>query len=174
LCRRVSPRLAERMILEGEVYSSEEMHRLGVVDVLVPRGEGEAAVHELIRRHQRAPHAYLAMNAVRGIGQPVSCEELLRITEVWVDTALALDAKSLRTMERIVRAQERRAGRAGWGGGHVARRGRARGATRSGIVSVARLAGSAEPRLHSLPALRQRIGKRGGVPPPLAAHLPLG
>ncbi|KAF1702039.1 crotonase/enoyl-CoA hydratase family protein [Pseudoxanthomonas suwonensis] len=113
LCRRVSPRLAERMILEGEVYSSEEMHRLGVVDVLVPRGEGEAAVHELIRRHQRAPHAYLAMNAVRGIGQPVSCEELLRITEVWVDTALALDAKSLRTMERIVRAQERWAGLAG-------------------------------------------------------------
>lgn len=110
LCKRVSARQAERMILSGEIYSSEEMHRLGVVDVLVPRGEGEAAVRDLIRQHQRAPHAHLAMNAVRGIGQPVSYEELLGITEVWVDTALGLGDRSLRTMERIVRAQSRRAG----------------------------------------------------------------
>ena len=110
LCKRVSPRQAEKMILGGEVYSSEEMYRLGVVDVLVPRGQGESAVQELIRQHQRAPHAHLAMNAVRQIGQPVTYEELLRITEVWVDTALALGEKSLRTMERIVRAQTRRAG----------------------------------------------------------------
>ncbi|KAF1687836.1 crotonase/enoyl-CoA hydratase family protein [Pseudoxanthomonas taiwanensis] len=108
LCKRVSPRQAEKMILGGEVYSSEEMYRLGVVDVLVPRGQGESAVQELIRQHQRAPHAHLAMNAVRQIGQPVTYEELLRITEVWVDTALALGEKSLRTMERIVRAQTRR------------------------------------------------------------------
>lgn len=108
LCKRVSPRQAEKMILGGEVYSSEEMYRLGVIDVLVPRGQGESAVQELIRQHQRAPHAHLAMNAVRQIGQPVTYEELLRITEVWVDTALALGEKSLRTMERIVRAQTRR------------------------------------------------------------------
>ncbi len=97
------------MILSGEVYSSEEMYRLGVVDVLVPKGQGESAVQDLIRQHQRAPHSHLAMNAVRKIGQPVSYEELMGITEVWVDTALALGDKSLRTMERIVRAQTRRA-----------------------------------------------------------------
>ncbi len=113
LCKRVSPRLAEKMILGGETYSSEEMHRLGVVDILVGKGEGEAAVRDLVRQHQRAPHAHLAMNAVRGIGQPVSYQELLGITEVWVDTALALGDRSLRTMERIVRAQTRRAGMPG-------------------------------------------------------------
>jgi DSF synthase len=48
------------------------------------------------------------MNAVRGIAQPVGYDELMGITEVWVDTALALGEKSLRTMERIVRAQTRR------------------------------------------------------------------
>lgn len=31
------------------------------------------------------------------------------ITEIWVDTALALGDKSLKMMERIVRAQEKRA-----------------------------------------------------------------
>jgi DSF synthase len=92
------------------MHSSQELHRMGIVDVLVPKGEGEAAVQELIREQQRAPHAHVALNAVRAIAQPVGYDELMSITEVWVDTALALGERSLRTMERIVRAQNRRAG----------------------------------------------------------------
>lgn len=110
LCKRVAPQLAEKIILEGRIYTSDALHALGVVDVLVPRGQGVAAVQNMIRQQQRAPHAYLAMNAVRGIAQPVGYEELMGITEVWVDTALALGEKSLRTMDRIVKAQSRRAG----------------------------------------------------------------
>jgi len=110
LCKRVTPQVAEKMILEGNMYDSEQLHRMGVVDVVVPKGEGEAAVREIIRQQQRAPHAHLAMNAVRSIAQPVGYDELMGITEVWVDTALALGDRSLRTMDRIVRAQSRRAG----------------------------------------------------------------
>jgi DSF synthase len=112
LCKRVAPQLAEKLILEGNVHSSEELHRLGVVDVLVPRGEGEAAVQDIIDRQQRSPHAHLALNTVRSIAQPVGYDELMGITEVWVDTALALGERSLKTMDRIVRAQSRRASRA--------------------------------------------------------------
>lgn len=108
LSKRVSPQLAEKLILEGNIHSSDELYRMGVVDVLVPKGQGEAAVHDLIRQQQRAPHAHLAMNAVRAIAQPVGYDELMGITEVWVDTALALGDRSLRIMDRIVRAQERR------------------------------------------------------------------
>lgn len=107
LCKRVSPQLAEKIILDGNLYSSEEMHAMGVVDVLVPKGQGEAAVADIIRKQQRAPHAYLALNSARAIAQPVGYDELMGITEVWVDTALALGDKSLRTMDRIVKAQER-------------------------------------------------------------------
>lgn len=109
LSRRVSPQLAERIILEGRVYTSDELHALGIVDVLVPKGHGEQAVRELIRQQQRAPHAHRALNRVRALSQPVEREELMRITEVWVDAALQLSDRSLRTMERIVRAQSRRA-----------------------------------------------------------------
>lgn len=109
LCKRVAPQLAERIILDGHMYSSEEFHRMGIVDVLVPKGQGEVAVQDLIRQQQRAPYSHLAMNSVRGISQRVSYDELMGITEIWVDTALALGDKSLRMMERIVRAQERRA-----------------------------------------------------------------
>ena len=108
LSRRVAPHQAEKMILSGDVYSSEELYRMGVVDVLVPRGEGPAAVQELIRQQQRAPHSHLALNAVRSVAQPISYDELMRITELWVEAALALGDRSLRTMDRIVRAQARR------------------------------------------------------------------
>jgi DSF synthase len=111
LTRRVSPQLAEKLILEGRVYSSQEMHAMGIVDVLVPRGEGEDAVRELVRQQQRAPTAYRAMNAVRRLSSPVSYEELIDITRVWVDTALLLEEKQLRVMDRLVKAQARRATR---------------------------------------------------------------
>jgi DSF synthase len=107
LCKRVAPQLAEKLILGGEIHSSEEMFRLGIVDVLVPKGMGEMAVQDIIRQQQRSPHAHLALNAVRSIAQPVGYDELMGITEVWVDTALALGERSLKTMDRIVRAQTR-------------------------------------------------------------------
>jgi len=110
LCKRISPQQAEKFILEGNLVSSEKLHAMGIVDILVPKGEGERAVQELIQRQQRAAHAHLALNAVRSIAQPVGYDELMGITEVWVDTALALGERSLRTMDRIVKAQGRRSG----------------------------------------------------------------
>lgn len=108
LCKRVSPKFAEEMMLNGAVYSSEELLRLGVVDILVPRGDGVQAVYDLVRRNQRISHARGAMNRVREIAQPVNLIELMQVTEIWVDTAMQLGEKSLRTMERLVRAQEKR------------------------------------------------------------------
>jgi len=110
LCRRVAPQVAEKIILDGQVYSAQEMHALGVVDVLVKKGEGRKAVEDLIRQHQRIPHSYLAMNAARNLAQAVSYDELLEITKLWVDSALALGDRSLRTMDRLIKAQTRRAG----------------------------------------------------------------
>lgn len=109
LCKRIAPHQAEKLMLEGNLYTSQEMHRMGLVDVLVPRGEGVAAVEDVIRANRRIPHARAAMHRVRDLTQSVSLDEMMRITEVWVDTALQLGDKSLRTMDRLVRAQVRRA-----------------------------------------------------------------
>ena len=108
LSKRVSPVQAERMMLDGRIYSSEELYAIGVVDVLVPKGEGVGAVEDVIRRNQRIGHARLAMNRVRTACHPVNFDELMGVTEIWVDTAMQLGDKSLRTMERLVRAQLRR------------------------------------------------------------------
>lgn len=108
MCQRVSPRVAERLMLEGNVHPVEELLKLGLVDYVVPRGQGHETVERLIREGRRIPHAWKAVQqAKRGATAP-SFEELLRITEIWVDTALQLGEKSLRTMERLVRAQDRR------------------------------------------------------------------
>lgn len=112
LCKRIPPHKAEQLMLSGEVYSSEELYKLGLVDVLAPRGQGELAVAEVIRSNRRIPHARAAMHRVRAMAQPVTLEEMMAITEVWVDTALQLGEKPLRTMERLVRAQYRRHGAA--------------------------------------------------------------
>jgi DSF synthase len=108
LSRRIPPAQAQRMMLDGDVHAAEDLHRMGVVDLLVPRGTGLDAARELIRRNRRIPSALRAMRTVRDFCQPVPRTELDAITEVWVDTALGLGDKALSTMERLVRAQRKR------------------------------------------------------------------
>lgn len=110
LCKRIPAHQAERLMLSGEILASEDLHRMGLVDVLAPRGQGVQAVEDVIRANRRIPHARAAMHRVRAMSQPVTLEEMMAITEVWVDTAMQLGEKSLRTMERLVRAQYRRHG----------------------------------------------------------------
>ncbi|PBJ83039.1 enoyl-CoA hydratase [Lysobacteraceae bacterium NML93-0399] len=108
LVQKVSPKVAEDMMLNGRMYSSDELHAMGIVDVLVPKGEGTRAVHEVIRQNRRIAAARLALHEVREGAHPVTHDELMRITRIWVDTALHLGDRQLRTMERLVRAQLRR------------------------------------------------------------------
>lgn len=110
LCKRIPAHQAERLMLTGEVHASEDLYRMGLVDVLAPRGQGAQAVDDVIRSNRRIPHARAAMHRVRAMSQPVTLEEMMAITEVWVDTAMQLGEKSMRTMERLVRAQYRRHG----------------------------------------------------------------
>lgn len=113
LCKRIAPHHAEKLMLEGNLYSSGELYKMGLVDVLVPRGEGVHAVEQVIRANHRIPHARAAMHRVRSMSEPVTLEELMTITEIWVDTALQLGDRSMKTMERLVRAQYRRHGGTG-------------------------------------------------------------
>src|SRR3546814_42624 len=96
LSQRVSPKVAEQMMLNGVMYSSDELHKMGIVDVLVPKGEGVRAVHEVIRQNRRIASARLALHRVRDAVHPISHDELMRITEIWVDTALQLGDRQLR------------------------------------------------------------------------------
>jgi len=82
---------------------------MGVVDMVVPRGEGRQAARDTIKRHQRMGNALRAMNTVRHACKPITLDELLAVTTEWVDAAMRLNDRGLRTMERLIRAQQRRA-----------------------------------------------------------------
>jgi DSF synthase len=107
LARRVGPKIAEEMILGGKIYEAAEMHRLGLVDILAPVGQGENAVYEFIRTNHRRKNGMRALYASRRHMHPISYEELMKITEVWVDAALQLEDRDLKMMGRLVRSQQR-------------------------------------------------------------------
>src|SRR6266496_4670477 len=108
LARRVGMKRAEEMILSGRVYTAEEMHAAGVVDVLAEDGLGEAAVDDYICRNERRRNAMQAMFSCRQHLNPISYDELLNITNIWVDAALRLEEKELKLMSRIGRSQFKR------------------------------------------------------------------
>ncbi len=108
LARRIGIREAERMILSGRVMSARELHEMGVVDILAPSGEGEAAVADWISSNKRRKNGLQAVMRARELVHPISREELDAITDTWVDAALRLEDRDLRMMSRIVRAQMRR------------------------------------------------------------------
>jgi len=109
LGRRVGMKRAEEMILSGRIYTAQELHEIGVVDLLVDNGTGEARVHDFIRRNDRHRNGMQAVFNCRQHFHRVSYEEMLNITNVWVDAALRLDEKDLRMMSRLVRSQFKRA-----------------------------------------------------------------
>jgi DSF synthase len=105
--RKIGPAQAEKMILSGTIYSAEELHALGVVDVLVDEGEGESAVYDYIRRQTRYANGYRAVQRARQRFNPVTYQELMDITTIWVDAALQLGEKDLKVMDRFVRSQQK-------------------------------------------------------------------
>jgi DSF synthase len=108
LSRRLGPVQAERMITSGRIYTAEELHGMGVVDVLAEDGEGEAAVRAYIAKNQRRRNAYLAMYRARRRASPVTLQELRDIVRVWADAAMELGDLDLRMMCRLAAAQDRR------------------------------------------------------------------
>ncbi len=108
LRRRVGGQIAQRMIMSGEILTAERLHAMGVVDVVVHRGAGEDAVDDLIRSNRRRPRTWAAVSALRESAEPITLDELMAGADLWVKTAMALDARCIKTMRRLVRAQTNR------------------------------------------------------------------
>ena len=109
LVRKIGPDRADQFIKSGRRYGAEELHRLGIVDVVAEDGQGENAVYDYIHRNARKRNAYLGMQIAREMVNPITIDELYRIGDVWVDTALGLTERDLKMMQRLVNAQKNKA-----------------------------------------------------------------
>jgi DSF synthase len=107
LSRRIGQQAAEQMILSGKLYSAQEMHALGLVDVIAEDGQGEHAVLGYIRQRQRRANALASVHHCRQLCHPITHEELIRVAEEWVHAALKLQPRDLKMMERLVQSQDR-------------------------------------------------------------------
>ncbi len=108
LSRRLGRAAAERMILGGRVHTAEELHEMGLVDVLAPDGEGEAALLEHLDKNDPWHNARHATYRARRRVDPVTLQELLDVVEVWAEAAMRLTDQDLRRMARLTAAQDRR------------------------------------------------------------------
>lgn len=102
LSRRVGMAQADRMIGSGKVFRAEELHDIGVVDLVV---DDDFDLGEYLKA---MPHGRRARLRSRKVASLVGLRELLDIANLWVDAALKLSARDLRRMSHLVRAQDRR------------------------------------------------------------------
>ena len=108
LARRVGMRVAEELITSGKIYSAPELHKMGVIDVVATQGQGEEAVRQWIAKNQKRRNGFQAVRGARQHVNPITREELDKITDVWVDAALRLEDRDLKMIHRLVRSQDRR------------------------------------------------------------------
>jgi DSF synthase len=109
LARRLDPARIERMILNGRIYSAEELYEMGLVDVLAEDGHGVEEVEQFIKKLDKSKNTRRAVLKIRNRVHPVTFEEMLDIGEIWVDSAMALAPKEIKVMQRLVRSQDRMA-----------------------------------------------------------------
>jgi DSF synthase len=102
--------VANEMILSGRLYSAEELHFRRLVDVVAEPGEGEIALERIVREVDPRLRGTLAALCAQRLAAPVRYEVLMQIVKLWADSAMGLTDRDLRLMERLARAQARKAG----------------------------------------------------------------
>lgn len=105
LSRRVGTSVAEKIILSGKLYTSNELYDMGVIDILAEKGEGEMEVYKYIKAASRYSNSYNAIRKVRDICNKISYDELIDIAKIWADAAFKLTDKDLKMMGRLVKRQ---------------------------------------------------------------------
>ena len=105
LSRSCGKAVAEKMITSGMTYGGKELYEKGIVHHLAENGAGQESVRQFIHQHRRLGNGRRAVQKVRQKYQPLEYQELADITEIWVDTAMGLEDKDLRLIDRLVNAQ---------------------------------------------------------------------
>jgi DSF synthase len=108
--RKAGFSIANEMILSGRLYTADQLYRRRLVDLVVEDGEGEAAIEAVIQSVNPRLRGTLAALEARRLAAPVTYEALMSIVDQWTETALQLTDRDLRLMERLARAQVRKAG----------------------------------------------------------------
>ncbi len=107
LSRRIPAAQAEKLILSGRTYSAEELYEMGIVDVLADEGKGEEAVWDYVRQtHGKSYGRHALRRAIQAV-DPFDYDDAITVVDMWVEAAFGLSDADLKTMNMLVRAQQR-------------------------------------------------------------------
>ncbi|MCG7948422.1 MAG: crotonase/enoyl-CoA hydratase family protein [Candidatus Thiodiazotropha taylori] len=107
LSRRVAPAMVEKMIVNAEGYTAEQLYEMGIVDMIAEKDRLDEALRQFIRRHKKSSITRKAVLNMRNRVMPLEKQELNDIADHWVDSAFSLSDRDINAMSRLVRAQSR-------------------------------------------------------------------
>ncbi|MET0026466.1 MAG: crotonase/enoyl-CoA hydratase family protein [Candidatus Thiodiazotropha sp.] len=107
LSRRIAPAAVEKMIINAEGYTAEQLYDMGIVDMIADKGRLDEALHQFIRRLKKTRITRKAVLNMRNRIMPLEIQELYDIADDWVDSALSLSDRDISAMSRLVRAQSK-------------------------------------------------------------------
>lgn len=106
LARRIGAALAERMILSGKTYSADELHDMGVVDIVAEDGNGVQVTEDYLNSHNQSHNTIRSMKRIRQIVHPITRQHLDDIADIWFEAAMDLSTRDLSKMERLLHLQK--------------------------------------------------------------------
>ena len=107
LSRKLGTAMARRMITGNESYTAEQMYEMGVVDRVVERGEGEAALREFMAKSSRRHSGLVGAQRAMRRAAPIELAELRGIVDDWAEAALQLTETDLKLMHKLASAQNK-------------------------------------------------------------------
>jgi len=108
LKRRVPVHVAEEIIFSAKIYTAEQLHDLGVIDIICEEGEGDSAATRFIAKRHRQKKGIDTMRELAAQFAPVDRAEMLAITDRWVEAALDIGAKERRIIEVLMKKNDLR------------------------------------------------------------------
>lgn len=105
LSARVSPKQAEKMMTDGRIYTANELHAMGIVDMVCATGRGELEVEKFVEMHAKRRNARLRVQASRRRISGLERAEGELIVDEWVALAAQLSKEELRTLDMLIMMQ---------------------------------------------------------------------
>lgn len=108
LARRLGNAGAEEMISTGRTVSGREAYDMGLVDLVAAEGQArDTAMAWMLNGGEERFERRRQIAALRRRFFPVFLEDLIRITDIWVDCSCDVTSRDIRHMERLAAAQRR-------------------------------------------------------------------
>jgi DSF synthase len=105
LARRIPAANVEKMIINAEGYTAEQLYDMGIVDMIADKGKLNIALRSFIRKLKKTNITRKAVLEMRNRIFPLDKQELYDIADFWVTSAFSLSSRDLNAMSRLVRAQ---------------------------------------------------------------------